>query len=600
VEPVRRPSPPRANVSSAPDGAVRPPFVSVLMPVRNEARSILPALHSLLAQDYPRDRFEIVVMDGRSTDGTREQVRLVADLDPRVRLFDNPGIIVSTALNLGFGRVRGEIVARADGHTRYAADYLRAAVRAFAESGADVVGGPMLAPRRMDHDLAPFPAAVARALASRFGMGGAAFHFDGTTGAAESVYLGVFRADALWRFGPFDEHLVRDEDDEWFARARARGAQLWLDARIRSTYQPRATARRLFRQYFEYGLFKPAALRRVAGSWRVRQAVPSLLVLALLLPLLAATAGLAPNRALVLAPKAALAAAAGVATAYGAAVAVASVHALRGARRTPVEILRQAFVFALMHFGYGLGLLAGLPRRAPDDSREGIRSVYAAYAADRGRRRAWSESDPGQRRIVGERDRALAAGLRERFGAGVATLRILDVGSGDRDLAAALAAHGAAPRAVVATDLLPERLGANPGARRVAADGRRLPFRSGSFDVVVQCTVLSSVRAAAARRVVAAEMVRVCRPGGLVLSYDARLPNPFNRQVRRVARDEHRSLFAGCRVAFRSLTPIPPLARLLPRLAASMERCAPLRAFDLATIEAPPVLAAAASTGSST
>ena len=588
MESERRPPSPRANASSAPDGAARPPFVSVLMPVRNEARSILAALHSLLAQDYPRDRFEIVVMDGRSTDGTREQVRWVADLDPRVRLFDNPGIIVSTALNLGFGRVRGEIVARADGHTRYAADYLRAAVRAFAESGADVVGGPMLAPMLMNQDLAPFAAAVARALASRFGMGGAAFHFDGTTGAAESVYLGVFRADALWRFGPFDEHLVRDEDDEWFARARARGAGIWLDARIRSTYQPRATARRLFRQYFEYGLFKPAALRRVAGSWRVRQAVPSLLVLALLVPLLAAAGGMVPTAALALA--------AGAATAYGAAVAVASVRALRGVRRAPVEILRQAFVFALMHFGYGLGFLAGLPRRAPDDSREGIRAVYAAYAADGARRRAWSESDPGQRRIVRERDSALAAELHRRFGAGVETLRILDVGSGDRDLTAALAAHGAAPRAVVATDLLAERLGANPGARRVAADGRQLPFRSGSFDVVVQCTVLSSVRAAAARRVVAAEMVRVCRPGGLVLSYDARLPNPFNRQVRRVARDEHRSLFAGCRVAFRSLTPIPPLARLLPRLAAPMGRCAPLRAFDLATIEAPPELAAAAVT----
>ena len=588
MESERRPPSPRANASSAPDGAERPPFVSVLMPVRNEARSILAALHSLLAQDYPRDRFEIVVMDGRSTDATREQVRRVADLDPRVRLFDNPGIIVSTALNLGFGRVRGEIVARADGHTRYAADYLRAAVRAFAESGADVVGGPMLAPMLMNQDLAPFAKAVARALASRFGMGGAAFHFDGTTGAAESVYLGVFRADALWRFGPFDEHLVRDEDDEWFARARARGASIWLDARIRSTYQPRATARRLFRQYFEYGLFKPAALRRVAGSWRVRQAVPSLLVLALLVPLLAAAGGVAPTAALVLAT--------GAAAAYGAAVTVASVRALRGVRRAPIEMLCQACVFALMHFGYGLGFLAGLPRRAPDDSREGIRSVYAAYAADRARRRAWSESDPGQRRIVGERDFALAAELRARFGAAVDTLRILDVGSGDRDLAAALAAHGAAPRAVVATDLLAERLGANPGARRVAADGRQLPFRNGSFDVVVQCTVLSSVRAAAARRVVAAEMVRVCRPGGLVLSYDARLPNPFNRQVRRVARDEHRSLFAGCRVAFRSLTPIPPLARLLPRLAVQMGRCAPLRAFDLATIEAPPELAAAAVT----
>jgi len=90
-------------------------------------------------------------------------------------------------------------------------------------------------------------------------------------------------------------------------------------------------------------------------------------------------------------------------------------------------------------------------------------------------------------------------------------------------------------------------------------------------------------------------MLRVCRPGGVVLSYDARLPNPFNRQVRRVARREHRSLFAGCRIAFRSLTPIPQLLRLLPRLAGPMGRVAPLRAFDLATVETPAPLAPAAS-----
>jgi SAM-dependent methyltransferase len=178
---------------------------------------------------------------------------------------------------------------------------------------------------------------------------------------------------------------------------------------------------------------------------------------------------------------------------------------------------------------------------------------------------------------------------------GVGSLRVLDLGSGDRDLSDALARHGARPRALVATDLLIERLRGNPHGRRVAADGRRLPFRDGSFDAVVQCTVLSSVRAAAARRVLAAEMLRVCRPGGVVLSYDARLPNPFNRQVRRVARREHRSLFAGCRIAFRSLTPIPQLLRLLPRLAGPMGRVAPLRAFDLATVEAPASLAPVAS-----
>jgi SAM-dependent methyltransferase len=584
---VRRPAPTLANSSPAPDGGTAAaisgssagecasalPFVTVLMPVRNEAHQIIATLKSLLAQDYPADRFEIVVMDGRSTDGTSAQVALVGELDARVRLFENPGVIVSTAINLGFGRARGSIVARADGHTRYATDYLRSAVRAFAESGADVVGGAMLATQ----DLSPFQEATARALSSRFGMGGAAFHFDGATGPAESVYLGVYRADALLRYGPFDEHLVRDEDDEWFARARRQGARIWLDARIRSTYLPRTNAPALFRQYFEYGLFKPAALRKVAGSWRARQLVPSALVAGLALPLAAA----------VVWPRAGLGAFALVALAYALATLLASRRALGRGRAGAREFLRQFAVFALMHLGYGAGFLAGLLRRAPDDSRAGMRSVYANYAADGARRRAWSERDAGQREIVAERDAALARTLRARFGERTRELRILDLGSGDRDLKAALARHGVAPRAVVATDLLLERLAADPRRHRVAADGRQLPFLAASFDVVVQCTVLTSVRATAARRVLAAEMVRVCRTDGLLLSYDARLPNPFNQNVRRLARDEHRELFAGCRVGFESLTLIPPLARRMPRLARWLNRLAALRAFDLATIDPP-------------
>jgi succinoglycan biosynthesis protein ExoA len=578
---VRRLAPAIANSSPVRDGApaaapaeARPlPFVTVLMPVRNEAQQILAALKSLLAQDYPADRFEIVVMDGRSSDGTREEIALVAELDARVRLFDNPGVIVSTAINLGFCRARGSIVARADGHTRYASGYLRAAVRAFDESGADVVGGPMLA----THDLCPFQQATARALSSRFGMGGAAFHFDGQSGPAESVYLGVYRADALLRFGPFDEQLVRDEDDEWFARARRRGAKIWLDARIRSTYQPRASAARLLRQYFEYGLFKPTALRRVAGSRRARHFVPSALVLALALPLLFACAG----------SRAGLLAFALAASLHAGATAVASARVVTRARAGARALPRQFAVFALMHLGYGAGFLAGLLRRAPDDSRRTIRAIYSAYAGDDARRRAWSEEGEGQRRLIRERDAALARTLRARFGGRVNELRILDLGSGDRDLKAALAPFGVVPRSVVASDLLRERLATHPDRTRVVADGRALPFATASFDAVVQCTLLSSVRAAAARRVLAAEMVRVCRPGGLLLSYDARLPNPFNRNIRRLARDEHRELFAGCRVAFEALTLIPPLARRLPRLAARLARLTPLRAFDLATIEAP-------------
>ena len=542
------------------------PSVTILMPVRDEAACIEATLASLLAQDYPADRFESVVMDGRSRDATRERVAAVARRDARVRLFDNPGVIVSTALNLGFGRARGDWIVRADGHSTYAPDYLKAALRAARASGADVVGGPMIAHAR----LAPFQQAVAAALGSRFGMGGAAFHFEERSGPAEAVYLGTYRRDALARFGGFHEELVRNEDDEWFARARRLGAKVWLDPSIRSSYVPRATAGALFRQYFEYGLYKPAALRCVPGSWRWRHLVPSALVAALLIPLLAGVPRLASTAAL----------------AYAAALA-AGVASTRGrAGRGPFAALRQATVFALMHSGYGVGFLAGLFRRAHARSTAELRAIYRAYAESRSCRRAWSATQPGQAALVAERDAALARRLRDTLGDRLATARLLDLGAGDRDLAAVLAAHGARPGRVVACDLLSERLGEGGSAHRVAADSRLLPFADGRFDAVVQCTMLSSVRALAARRVIAAEMERVCKRDGVILSYDARVGNPLNRHVRRVARDEHAALFPGRRVAFERLTPLPPLARRAPRLLPWLARCKPLCLFDLMTATA--------------
>jgi SAM-dependent methyltransferase/GT2 family glycosyltransferase len=581
----RRVANPRTSAPAAPTrsrGRSSIPFVSVVMPVRDEEKAIGACLESLLAQQDPGGGFEIVVMDGRSTDATRARVRAIARRDRRVRLFDNPGRIVSTALNLGFARARGSIVVRADGHSLYERDYLRSCVRALAESGADVVGGPMVA----GWCESPFERAVARALASRFGMGGAAFHFDGASGPAESVYLGCYRSDALARFGPFSESLVRDEDDEWFARARRKGGRIHLDARIRSTYRPRAAPTRLLRQYFEYGLFKPAALKSVPGSWRARQLAPSAFVVAL--------AGACFGGAW-------LAVAATSALAYASALLFVSA---RVAPREPKEprvasVLRQALVFAAMHFGYGLGFLCGLPRRAPDETRAGMSSVYAGYAASGRARRRWSGADPGQAALLAERDAALARRIRERFGARASKLRVLDLGSGERDLGALLREQGVAVRRVVAADLLVERLAAEPDGserrkapRRVAADGRFLPFRDGAFDVVVQCTMLSSLRAEAGRRVVAAEMARVCRSDGLLLSYDARLPNPLNRHVRRLARAEHRALFEGATVELEALTPLPPLfrglARISARLAALVGRVPALRAFDLAAITPKP------------
>ena len=149
------------------------PLVSVIMPVRNEAAYIERSLGTVLAQDYPADCLEMLVVDGLSTDGTREAVLAHAAQRPGLRLLDNPGRIAPAALNVGLSQARGEIVVRVDGHCEIAPDYVRRCVEhlqaGFEGAPIEAVGGPIETVAESDE-----AAAVALAMGSGFGVGGAA------------------------------------------------------------------------------------------------------------------------------------------------------------------------------------------------------------------------------------------------------------------------------------------------------------------------------------------------------------------------------------------------------------------------------------------
>jgi len=163
-----------------------PPLVSLLMPVRNEASFIERSLGAVLAQDYPRDRIEVIVADGLSTDATREIIEALAEQHPNLGLVDNPGKIVSTGLNAALRVARGEIIIRVDGHTVIAPDYCRQCVEALRQPGVDNVGGRMIAVSD-----GSFGRAVALATCSRFGIGNARFHYSDREELVDTVYLGA-------------------------------------------------------------------------------------------------------------------------------------------------------------------------------------------------------------------------------------------------------------------------------------------------------------------------------------------------------------------------------------------------------------------------
>jgi glycosyltransferase involved in cell wall biosynthesis len=323
------------------------PFVTVVMPIRNEADAIGRSLAAVLSQDYPHDLLEVIVADGRSTDRTWEIVETFRARDPRVRLCDNPGRIVATGLNAAIALGRGEIVVRVDGHCEIASDYVRHCVGHLRRGEADGVGGSI-----ETMGATPSSRAIALAMSSRFGVGNSAFRTErAVTHLVDTVPFPAYTREIMRRAGPFDEELVRNQDDEFNFRIREVGGRILMAADVRSRYESRGSLRSLARQYFQYGYWKVRVMQKHPRQMSVRHFVPAAFVSALVATGLAALAVPAARTALI-----------GLAAIYVAACLLFSAMTLRRAGFGLVLLLPAAF--ATLHLAYGIGFLFGLFRFA--------------------------------------------------------------------------------------------------------------------------------------------------------------------------------------------------------------------------------------------
>ena len=318
-------------------------FVSIIMPVRNEAASIVPCLQAVLAQDYPADAFEVIIADGMSDDGTHEKLLELAARDGRVRLIDNPQRFVSPGLNAALRVARGDILIRMDAHTEYAPDYVRQCVEVLQETGAANVGGAWRATGR-----SYWQKAIALAFQSPFSSGGAGSHAVDYEGEVDAVYLGCWRKATLEQVGGFDEALVRNQDDELSLRLVRAGAKLWQSPRIRSWYYPRASLRVLFNQYAQYGYWKVRVIQKHKLPASIRHLVPGGFVASLML--LTVLSGFSHVARWLLA---------GLVTLYVIANFGASLLTCR-TTATCRYLLVMPLIFVVYHFGYGYGFLRGL------------------------------------------------------------------------------------------------------------------------------------------------------------------------------------------------------------------------------------------------
>ena len=252
------------------------PFVSIIIPIRNEEEFIAQCLQSVVDQDYPRDSMEVLAVDGGSEDRSREIIAEFSSRYPIVKLLDNPQLSAPAGLNLGVREARGDIIVRVDGHCLLEPNYVSQCVRCLRETGADNVGGLMEA-------VGPGYAGqvIALAINSFFGSGGSKFHYASKEQYVDTVYLGAFPRHVFDRVGFFNESLVRNQDYELNYRIRAAGGKIFLSPAIRSYYYGRTTLRDLWHQYFQYGFWKLEMLQMHPRSVQPRHLVAPLFVFCL-------------------------------------------------------------------------------------------------------------------------------------------------------------------------------------------------------------------------------------------------------------------------------------------------------------------------------
>ena len=244
------------------------PPLSVVMPVRDEERHLAESVRHVFGQDYPGP-LELVLAVGPSADRTEQIARDLQAAEPRITVVASPTGKIPAALNLAVSAARHQVIARVDGHALFPAGYLQTAVEVLARTGAADVGGVMAA-----QGVTPFEQAVAWGMTSKAGVGSAGWHTGGQAGPADSVYLGVYRREAIEQAGGWDEEMLRAEDWELNYRIRAGGGLVWFAPELRVTYRPRASLRALGSQYFHYGRWRRVVMREHPETASLRYLAP--------------------------------------------------------------------------------------------------------------------------------------------------------------------------------------------------------------------------------------------------------------------------------------------------------------------------------------
>ena len=322
-------------------------MLSVICPIYNEEKFIARCIESILEQDYPKDDLEVLLVDGMSKDRTREIASDYIAKYPYIRIVDNPKQIAPCAMNIGVKAAKGDMIIRLDAHAIFPSNYFSVLVNKLNELCADNVGGVC---RTLPVNDSVVCQSIAAVLSSRFGMGNSYFR----VGAKEvmqvdTVPFGCWRKEIFDRIGYFDEELIRNQDDEFNGRIIKNGGKIYLIPDLVIDYYARDTEKKVYKMFYQYGVFKPLVNKKLGSPATIRQFFPLCFVL-----------GLFGGLILGFFSKWILWAYLGVLLLY---FLLATYYSLKDSKNIK-RVLVQDWTYFVVHFGYGWGYMNGLYKLA--------------------------------------------------------------------------------------------------------------------------------------------------------------------------------------------------------------------------------------------
>lgn len=319
------------------------PFITVLLVAYNEEQYIEKSLLSLINQTYPSDKYEIIIIDGMSTDGTLDRIKLIAKRYGKheIRILTNKKKILASGWNIGIRAAKGDYVARIDAHAEAKNNFIEKSVETMMKNpDAVCVGGKLVtisSPNSND--------VVSKVLSSPFGVGNSSFRVSDKAGYADTAVYGLYKKQIFEEVGYFNEKFVRNQDIELHSRITEYGGKFYFNPEIESVYYARNTVKKMAKQAFGNGKWNMILLKNHSTALSLRHMVPFIFVIYLICSLIG-----------------------GLISSWFWKVegVVICLHLLCGLiaslkkSQKIIEILQMPFLFILLHISYGTGYLAGI------------------------------------------------------------------------------------------------------------------------------------------------------------------------------------------------------------------------------------------------